>query len=571
MTVGSGNNQRDSAARRAVSALVRTAWAIWIAATALGTGCGETKLAQPQPVASAEPNDKVAAAILRVLAADKAARAAAASQPSPPQIAEQAPPADAVTEADREGLAGSPYFSWTAAEEHGANSESVADDSDAAIVDVAETEVETTTPTEVVAPEAEEVATVAVEAVEVEAEYVAMVAPAAEEVAAVEAELEAPSTYVSTPFAVLLPPQMVAAAEEVRLNEPVLRAPTANEQPEGVELPDPKTPEIDGLSESERQLVEQVIRETSPAGTGMLTDSRVNEMATQRIREANALASRGAHYAAREKLIEVLRMISQAKDTHSNDSSHSAALAAGLRALDEAEDFAPQGTQLEAEVEVPLVVAAHRTPIARRLKVDQAQPRQMMDLYLRYAQVKLGNAVSGEPAGSMALYALGKITSQMGQSQAERNRVSHRQAVAFQQAALMAHNQNYFAAHELAVLMAESGRLAEAEGLLKQVAAREPSPTVYRNLAHVQQRMGRTELASSNRALATQMAAQQAGVGQVRWVGTDAFGRSPITPTHYAGPTPQPPMGPPAGQRTALAPPPRAPQTQAPVPPGSWR
>jgi tetratricopeptide (TPR) repeat protein len=412
------------------------------------------------------------------------------------------------------------------------------------------------------------------------------VTPQVTEVAVVEKEKPAaePAEAVQ-PFAILLPPQEVArpvnlppASEPVQPTPPAAYPTTvfrkniaALTQPVAVQMPEPKTPELDGLSDEERRLVEQVIRECSPAVTGVLTDLRVNEMATSGIREANALANRGAQYAAKQKLVEVLRMISQAKDAHAGDRLHTSALAAGLRALEEAEDFAPRGTQLEAELEIALITAAHRTPIARRLQTHKALPRQMMDLYFRYAQVKLANSVAGEPSGSMALYALGKVTSQMGQTEPDRNRLAHRRAVAFQQAALLAHNQNYFAAHELAVLLAESGHLAEAEILLKQVAARQPNPTIYRNLAQVQQRMGRSQQAANSRALATQLAGQNSGgSGQIRWVGPEAFGMAQAAPPRMVGPMPAPSQ-PPYDQRTAMTPPPRAAQQYGPNPPRSWR
>lgn len=416
-------------------------------------------------------------------------------------------------------------------------------------------------------------------------EIVEEAAPQVTELAEVEDETPAPQLLeAAQPFATLLPPQEVEQPVSlppvlepatpgplVINNAPMpFRSIAALGEPVAVPTPEPKTPELDGLTDEERRLVEQVIRECSPAVTGVLTDARVNEMATTSIREANALANRGAQYAAKQKLVEVLRMVSQAKDAHEGGRLHTSALAAGLRALEEAEDFAPRGTQLEAELEISLITDAHRTPIAKRLESNKMLPRQMMDLYFRYAQVKLATSVGGEPAGSMALYALGKVTSQMGQTEPERNRLAHRRAVAFQQAALLAHNQNYFAAHELAVLLAESGHLVESENLLKQVASRRPNPTVYRNLAHVQQRIGRTQQAAYNRALATQMAGRSTlGSGQIRWVGPESFGTAQVAPSQLGGPVPAASQ-PPYDQRTAMTPP-RAAQPYGQNPPRNWR
>ena len=59
------------------------------------------------------------------------------------------------------------------------------------------------------------------------------------------------------------------------------------------------------------------------------------------------LAQRGAFYAARTEFIQVLRRVAQAKDATSGTDEHSRELAAGLRAMDEADDFVPAGAQLE--------------------------------------------------------------------------------------------------------------------------------------------------------------------------------------------------------------------------------
>jgi tetratricopeptide (TPR) repeat protein len=313
-------------------------------------------------------------------------------------------------------------------------------------------------------------------------------------------------------------------------------------------------PNKEQLTPTERRLLAAVLRDASSAATGVLTDARLDELARGKIRAAYALADRGAHYAAREELIEVLRMISQAKDAAAGNPERGQALAAGLRALDEATDFAPRGTQLEAELDLAVVTAAHRTPIAAQLNIAHALPQQLLDAYFRYAQFELALAVAGDPAGSMALHALGKVNSQLGKLEPERHRLAERRAIAFQQAALLAHNQNHLAAHELAVLLAQSGHYGEAEHLLLQVAAREPNPVVYRNLAHVQEKLGDYETAQANRRQAAQLTGQGVGGAQhVAWVSPEEFartgGRSGVVATAAAAPVTGVPL---PGQRAPL-------------------
>ncbi len=285
-------------------------------------------------------------------------------------------------------------------------------------------------------------------------------------------------------------------------------------------------PELEQLPE-EKSLLATLLRDSTAAATGVLTDERVNMLAKKKIQQASLMASRGSLYVARKELIEVLRMISQAKDAQQGTPERVTALAAGLRALREAADFAPRGTQLEAELDVEVLCASHRTPVAKQPEASTLLPALMMDRYLRYAQLQLAMSVAGEPAGSMALHALGKLSSQLGHVEPEQNHLSDRQAIAYQQAALLAHNQNYLAAHELGVLMARSGHFAEAHRLLQHVAARQPNAVVYRNLARVEEELGQPQLALANRDRARQLSQQGAtGTNNIQWVSPAQFAQT---------------------------------------------
>jgi len=278
------------------------------------------------------------------------------------------------------------------------------------------------------------------------------------------------------------------------------------------------------------------------------------------------MANRGGYYAARQELIEVLRMISHANDAQQGIRQRTEALAHGLRALEEAEDFAPRGIQLEADLVIDVLCASHRTPIASQIKeqIDSQEvlPHQMMNSYFRYAQLKLAAAVAGEPAGSMALHALGKLSTQLGHVEPEKHRLSQRQAIAFQQAALLAHRENYLAAHELATLLADAGHFIEAEKLLRHVALRDPNAVVLRNLSLVQKKLGLTRQATLNSALANQMAQRGAsGTNNVQWISPQNFSRTGGT---FPSATTV------ATQPTRIRPPGRPPQ-RAPVAQPVWR
>ena len=362
-------------------------------------------------------------------------------------------------------------------------------------------------------------------------------------------DLAAPETASSgqpmvneQPIAMLLPPQELPSRSiVVRRTNKTVPEPTslpselreiAREEIASASKHTP--PVLEKLTEQER-LLTLALRDSTSAATGVLTDSRVNELAKSKIQHAYAMASRGGMYVARKELIEVLRMISQAKDAQHGTPERSVALAAGLRALREAEDFEPRGAQLEAEMDIKVLCASHRTPVAKQEENAKLLPRLMMDRYLRYAQLQLALSVAGEPAGSMALHALGKLSSQLGRVEPEQHRLANRQAVAYQQASLLAHNQNYLAAHELAVLLATSGHYAESQQLLLQVASRAPNAVVYRNLARVQQQLGQPTRALANREHARQLASQGAtGTDNVQWVSPEQFAQSTFQTPRYA-------------------------------------
>ena len=331
------------------------------------------------------------------------------------------------------------------------------------------------------------------------------------------------------PIASLLPPvplDLGLPKAKVSVDQEVESEQVASEEARVTEVVPERT---------EEELIALILRDCSPATTGVLTDDRINQIAKKKIRGAYAMANRGGYYAARQELIEVLRMISQAKDVQTGKPERAQALAEGLRALEEAEDFAPQGVQLEADLAIEVICASHRTPIAKQIELKDVLPNQMMNAYFRYAQIKLADAVSGEPAGSMALHALGKLSTQLGRVEPEKHRLSQRRAIAFQQAALLAHDQNHLAAHELATLLADAGHFAEAEKLLLQVASRDPNAVVLRNLSLVQEKLGHRQQSLANQNKAKQLARRGvSGTNNIQWVTPQAFSRtgnmSPVAP-----------------------------------------
>jgi tetratricopeptide (TPR) repeat protein len=214
------------------------------------------------------------------------------------------------------------------------------------------------------------------------------------------------------------------------------------------------------------------------------------------VRRGYVLARRGALFAARTEFVQVLRRVAQAKDAAADSGEHSQALAAGLRAIDEAEDFIPDGIQLEAELDVRATASSHRTP-ALANEMECVLPHEAVHLYHQFAQTQLAQAVAGEQAGSMALYGLGRIDAQRAARSDDDLRLVQ-SARTMYAAALEACPHNHLAANELGVLECRLGRPAEAVRLFERTIDFAPTSTAYHNLAVAQQKLGLHPQAQAN-------------------------------------------------------------------------
>jgi tetratricopeptide (TPR) repeat protein len=256
------------------------------------------------------------------------------------------------------------------------------------------------------------------------------------------------------------------------------------------------------------------------------------------VQRAYALAQRGSLYAAQTEFVQVLRRIAQAKDADEGYDDHSRALAAGLRALDEAEDFAPTGVQLEAEMNVAVTVSSHRTPVLRNGDTD-VLPQEAIAEYHYYAQQQLAKAVAAEQAGSMALHGLGKVYCRLAEETPNDAR-HERKAMTMFLAALDAGPQNHLAANEVGVLLSRGGHEAEAAAMFKRSIDVAPNSTAYRNLAVAERKLGQLGQAGADGKFADMLAARERAAGAV----SRSKGVEWVTPQELAGvaqPQPLPP------------------------------
>ena len=207
------------------------------------------------------------------------------------------------------------------------------------------------------------------------------------------------------------------------------------------------------------------------------------------------LAGRGAHFAARADFVAALRILAQSLDTEGQAPAHSQSLAQGLAALRELHEFIPSPSQLEADLDLGGIIARHQTPILKQVSASTLTPLAAFHAYLAFGQERLAAAVGREVAGSMALYGLGKLHVAMAKSQGEVIPVDRTKALVFYRAALAVWPQNYMAANDLGVALAQGGQYDAARDKLEQSVVILPQAAGLHNLSVVYQRLGLAESA----------------------------------------------------------------------------
>jgi hypothetical protein len=207
------------------------------------------------------------------------------------------------------------------------------------------------------------------------------------------------------------------------------------------------------------------------------------------VRSGFNLAERGAMYSARSQFIEALRILTEALDAQHNTTAHSRALNAGLRAMQEVNDFAPRSGEVDANLNFRLLVDSHHTPVLKSYPLDQISALQAQRQYLAYAQEQLTAAGADQPVASLALQGLGKICTAPAEMHGPQEQIAEAKAVVYHQAALMVEPKNFMAANELGVLLAHFGRLPESRSALEHAVAMSGGPTEWQNLAVICDRL----------------------------------------------------------------------------------
>ena len=256
------------------------------------------------------------------------------------------------------------------------------------------------------------------------------------------------------------------------------------------------------------------------------------------VRRGFSMAGRGAIYSARADFTEALSMIAQTVDRQQNSNRRVRALALGLRAINEAEQFQPIGSELGADLDVASIIASHRTDVLKG-EISEAGTLTMTlsearDRYHTYASEQLTIASGNVPVASLALYGLGKVRASQATERPTMQKIHFPAAMALYQAAALVDGQNFRATNELGVLSAKLGRHEEARSALQQSVSVSPTRETWRNLAVVHQQLGEAQLAQQAQSQADRTPAMNApgnahpvlANSNVRWVSPQAFART---------------------------------------------
>lgn len=295
------------------------------------------------------------------------------------------------------------------------------------------------------------------------------------------------------------PPTVPLPAMEVDL--PLVDQPA----PQVTQLPESRPTPESAWNEDHRREASAPIQEDSAFPVGPLESGLPRQRSLElEIVARNAdihtqsgfeLAGKLAYFSARTEFIKSLRMLSEALDTEGGTHVHGDALAAGLLALEESDEFVPRGANLEADIDVAILVDGHNTPVLKDGEDASISPLEARQRYYTYAQQQLATSIENEVAGSMALYGMGKLYTALSEVRGATPPAAESKAVVFHQAALMAVPQNAMAANEMGVLLAKLGRLEPAREMLRHSLRVAPLPATWHNLSVVHARLGERELA----------------------------------------------------------------------------
>jgi Flp pilus assembly protein TadD len=226
----------------------------------------------------------------------------------------------------------------------------------------------------------------------------------------------------------------------------------------------------------------------------------------RRLGRAFDLAQRGATYSAHTEFHGVLALCALELDARDGVTVHRESLREGLIALHEADELCGQPIDWSNSSDAYHASAGKARPIVEGSTPARADSIQVVQKYFTFAEDRFVYACQGMPGASLAYYGLARTYVQPG----TRHTHAAGKAAMMQRVALRIEPMNVLAANELGVLLAQHGRLNEAEALFKECVATNATPESLQNLAVVYARQGRSEASRAAKLESDRLAEQRA-------------------------------------------------------------
>jgi tetratricopeptide (TPR) repeat protein len=233
-----------------------------------------------------------------------------------------------------------------------------------------------------------------------------------------------------------------------------------------------------------------------------------------------ALAAKGAWYSARAEFHSALELEVAGADSLEGASARSRALREARIALQEASDFAPRSGTGSRRLDVAHLVAGHQSQVIDAESSAGWSAAAAHEAYLAFAKRRFADAGAGRQAASVALHGLGKVHAALGGDDGEHSVDHRKKARAYYEAALEVGPDNFIAANDLAVLLADEGDLERGRATLEAGLRISRQPAMLDNLAGIYRRMGQPQAAD-------QLRAEAAGLKRYA-----AAGAGDVLPTH---------------------------------------
>ena len=256
----------------------------------------------------------------------------------------------------------------------------------------------------------------------------------------------------------------------------------------------------------------------------------VQSKAIRHIEYGKSLARRGAVYGARKEFYSALRLIAQAVDHQTQTDDYSTGLQQALLALKEADDFYEAQQRATETVSVLSIAKHHKSKVLTQQQMESMKPIQAMQAYYNSIQKKFAVAGGKSVIAGEAMFCLGKLYLIQGKDLTDGDPLDNAKAIVHHRAALDCNHENYKSANELAVLLAQTGRMQQAKNLLIHGLKVRRVPQAWENLAHIHQQLGENDLAQKAIIEYQLMMDAPPTTHQITWVEPEAFAAQSAEP-----------------------------------------